>query len=72
MATTGLGVGGPIRSYGTFTAKETAAIAAQRITGMYVGGPGVYYGTFTDKAEADPSALAGFNYPIYCRARKRR
>lgn len=72
MATTGLGVGGPIRSYGAFAAKETAAIAAQRITGMYVGGPGVYYGIFTDKTEADPSTLAGFNYPIYCRTRKRR
>lgn len=75
MATTRLGLGGPGKAYATFAAKAEAAapaVPASRITRIALGGPGAYYGDFTDKAESDPSTLALFNYPIYCRSKKRR
>lgn len=69
---TGLGVGGPQRAYAVFADKSETDLPAERITGLGVGGPGVYYGVFADKGTSDPSLLVTFNYPIYCRTRKRR
>ena len=74
-AITGLGVGGPARAYALFADKSTTALPADRITRLGVGGPMMLYNdgiAFGDKEEATGPAPGLFNYPMYCRTRKRR
>jgi len=74
-AITGIGVGGPARAYQLFEAKSETELPAARITRLGVGGPMTMYNggaPFGDKEESTGPAPGLFNYPMYCRTRKRR